>query len=265
MTTKRIYINSEFDRDTQTQSRTDFSVFLQENIHMNRKTKMVGLSKAIIPNTLYPFHSGNNKLYFYTSSGQTTAQSVAMDVTKNYNSITEVANELSSLFSSYNIAFNVSPNGDRLEVKNNRASGSYFEFVEGTDGAGNSLNEDVYPRIGMVTSTDFAVITPGNTHELTGIPRLGGTLCFNVSSRTLVDQVKSITPKKHTNHNILCSIPNNAQFGNFLIYEPDANSIIKHRVTQDFTEMDFQILDDNFRVVDLNGSNIWLELEVDFV
>lgn len=99
----------------------------------------------------------------------------------------------------------------------------------------------------------------------TGIPRISSTLVFNLASKQIVDSRKMISPSENITPSLMVSIPNKVSFGDFNVAEFDMSEVVFHPIGADLTEFDLELLDDNYRPLDLNGASMWIELVVRFL
>eukprot|EP01138_Halocafeteria_seosinensis_P007153 gb/GECG01007314.1/.p1 GENE.gb/GECG01007314.1/~~gb/GECG01007314.1/.p1 ORF type:complete len:261 (+),score=35.30 gb/GECG01007314.1/:1-783(+) len=235
---------------------------LDDAVGGHRQKAQIGVAKAIIPNTAYPFNDKNNKLYFYDSASATTATSLSISTKTLFQDLQGFADHLTDLADNAGfsgLTFDVDSDSQRIIVDN--ATGSQIRFLKtDTDIDGNDLPDKANERVGLIASADFDPIADATTKTLTGLPRIASTLVYNISSKSIVDSRKVISPNEEITPSALVSIPNSVSFGDFLIYSPERNSIVFHPVDASLSEFDIELLDDNYRDMNLNGSNIYLEL-----
>ena len=92
------------------------------------------------------------------------------------------------------------------------------------------------------------------------VPILQGTMNYYIASRTLGQGVNALLFNAVRNLSIIAVIPNNVPFGSIIQYVPsDILLDLKlYASKQNIQQIDIVILDTNFNIVDLNGSDVEL-------
>lgn len=268
----KILINTLLDRDATSNSMSDFRVYLKRPISTNQSNFTLGVRKVSIPNTAYPFHSTESKLYYlYDLNGVNTMNTVSISSTRKYDDMTELVNELNSGFTSngHNIVATVNSNSKKLSITNNEALkirivGSYLH--EGDSVNGTTLNDQANSKLGLTQDlTSEGILIQGQVVEGASIVRLVYTQVYHLVSNELGDNDLVSTPSPFDNPRILCSILNDKSWGDIITKEFIDEDMLTFEFSNSVSQFDITLVDDQLRTVDTQGSPLIIELEYQYI
>ena len=263
MLRKRLLINSKLDRDING-SNSDFIVYMDESLNPGSNHFMIGLKKVSLPNTVYTFHFKDSYLWYLYDG---TLYNIKIPTNEVIEDGTQLASTLKDLFgvNGHSIDVNFNDTTNRLQFTNNSSvdirivsSNLYETTVNGQDIV-NSCND----KVGLIEDLTNNVITPSVTYEAKGVPKIISSSVFHITSKTLGNYKQSILPKQQSNQQfILYTLLNTAGFGNIIQKDIERDDVKWMEVDETLDKIDIQLRDEDYRIIDLNGANVILELEM---
>jgi hypothetical protein len=265
---KRLIINSEINRNSQ--SRDNFSIFLDNPMpHLRNKIRFA-VQKAIIPNTAYSVHPQESKLYYVVDPNGPSEElkHISLDTKKVLEDPTDLADEMSLLFDNNGETIDVVVEDTSKKLKFTNNSGQTIKLLSSEDWIsewnGNPLPDRANNKIGLSQDMTSVVLVNGGSTTSKHIPKIQNTMIYHLVSQRLVDNATSITPDKDIKPHVLISMLNTGSWGSNLTTERPENMLWSISTNSDFDQLDIQVLDDKFRPVDLNGAPIFLEIDLEY-
>lgn len=272
MSKRKVIINSNLDREPGGTS-SNFQVYLSRPLEAHRGRVKIGLRKAVIPNTAYNLHVSESILWFVQNpdTQNELLDSIQVDVDRIYQDSNDLADEVNARLDAKgydDLVCEVNELTGRLRFRstdNNtyRLIGDYIFELEYN---GVPLFNHINRRLGIVEDTRGTLIDSNGTwYQATGLPKLVNTLVYHVTSGQLGNEYNTTTPSKFDNPKIIMTMMNNVPYGfnNTQIYDDSEMFTV---VLQDgLNEFDIQIRDEEYRIVDLKGANVYLEFDYWFI
>lgn len=219
------------------------------------KVKAIKLKRVVIPLTYYPINSNNNSIYWTDGNSVTHTTTIT---SQDYNA-TELATAIQTALNSDKDAgdsntYAVSYDAQTMKYTFNLSSGSSnYEFnttnAQFTMASVLGFNTDV-DKTGSTLYTGDNVVSIGSDVLYLASKKLG---CYIEGDEFHMDAT--------TNYNIYACIPITDDISSVQVFNDDEN-IFKCNDNQKIQKFDFQLLDDTFKQVDLNGSNWIIEIHI---
>lgn len=217
-----------------------------------------------IPHTFYNITAANNVINWTTNTPTATVTTIPVG---DY-SITALMSEIGTQMSADTddgLIYSCSENTVTKKLTITNSGLSNFELNWGTTISerfakmlgfgGVSVNTDIgVPAVPVVTG---AATYTGNNVYWVGLPK-NLYLKSNIANKSDEPSAMVITPGGG-NTNIIHKIQVSTVFGESIIFEPNSVRINKLN-NQPITHINFQLLDDNFEEIDLNGNEWGVEL-----
>jgi len=199
---------------------------------------LIGLTNLTIPNTIYNFNSSNNQISFTQSA---TTQVVTIPA-GNYSASTLV----DALNTAITLSITVSFDEDQADFS--FTGGSAFTI----DSATMSRQLGLKDQLPTSSGTSYTALTVCDFAGATQLyVRLRNVSLNNLDSRGKVS-------------NIIASIVNNVNYGDYIFYTPP--EVLYFQINeQQLSHIDLELTDQEGNVIDLNGSSFNLTLSVHFV
>ena len=199
---------------------------------------LIGLTNLTIPNTIYNFNSSNNQISFTQSA---TTQVVTIPV-GNYSASTLV-DALNTA-----ITLNITVSFDEDQADFTFTGTSAFTI----DSASMSRQLGLKDQLPTSSGTSYTALTVCDFAGATQLyVRLRNVSLNNLDSRGKVS-------------NIIASIVNNVNYGDYIFYTPP--EVLYFMINeQQLSHIDLELTDQEGNVIDLNGSSFNLTLSVHFV
>jgi hypothetical protein len=265
----KIFINSELDRQPNN-SRESFISFLSRAIPTHGYALRIGVSRMVIPNTAYTFHPNDSYLWYVTDLGGTdTLKSVTISTERLFENAQDLADHLQNLFTSNGDSITVGVNQDSLKLEFTNSTGSPIRFISDfiyeVEFSGSPLYNHANKKLGINSDLRNTSIPDGSVFTPAGLTRLSSTFAYHLISTTLVDPSQTSTPSPNKNPHVLASVLNNKGFGDLLTVFYSRDEIFYHKMSDDLSSIDIQVVDDEYRPVSLNGANIYVELSYSII
>lgn len=262
----KVIINTQIDRDATSRSLTDCQIYLSRPIEGNQYDIEIGVRKVSIPNTAYPFHPTENRLYYrYHLDGPDEVFYIELDPYRTYDEVSDVVAGMNAGFTANNhdLTASVDANTSKIHITNDsiykvRLLGSYI--YEGSSQSGVVLGNQANTKLGFTQDLTNEVMMPDDVVSGASLPRLIYTQCYHLVSN-LGDASITETPSPFENPRVLCTVLNTANWGEIINKEFINDDMLTFNYSRDISSFQLTLLDDQFRTVDLNGSPIVVELE----
>lgn len=244
--TKRYYISSA-DRDDKSAKTTDFRIQLN-NLISSEYDKAI-IRKVVLPQTYYNVNSSNYILAWVDAANVFHGISITLG---DYSDV-ELAAELQTLMNANKsvgdvATYTVSINSTTKKFTFS-ATANFELRCAGT--------KTIFPLLGFLT-----------TYHRTGASSYTGNFVYNMQPTNIFYLASNIANNDNTfipsgDRSIVLSIPIKYphNFGTIICYEPKTPQVID--ISHIGYQLTFKLLDDEFNVVDLNGSDI--NIEIDFM
>jgi len=247
---KKILHISSREKVNQRQSSSDFNININRSTGLS-KIKRVVLKQASVPNSQYNINQYNNKFTWLDSDdvGHT------VDVTIGQYSLTELLTVLndSTGFGIFGIIISQNPVNSRLLI----SATTPIKLINLSQG--NPMAE----VIGLSEPWDLTTTTV--TYDLVSLPNMSGAPSYYISSHALAE-AHFLTPNR-SDANIIGVIQSTGSFGSYIHYSSEMASLdsvdsssLRHG--KNISDIDIKILDHKGRVINLNGLEVDLILQI---
>ena len=272
MLRNRLLINSSSRiNDNSVDPSHDFRVFLDDSIDSGKENIRIGLKKVSIPNTAYTFSEYNNWLYYSLNlDGAEEVKKVELPTDKVFEDVEEVAQELQQALQDKgdNITVDLIEDEYKLQLTNNTEEDEfriinpvYEPFVLSEGEFHVDIKFTATHKLGFTEDTRGEWIEAnGGTYKAPGIAKIINTSIYYITSRTLGDSLRTITPQhEKMEFQMIGSVLNRVGFGNIHQKVFDEESIIFFDMGSGLNGFDVQILDEHYNPINLNRANVVLE------
>ena len=200
---------------------------------------LIGLTNFTIPNTIYNFNSSNNSITFTQGTTETVSVTVG-----NYSA--------STLTDSLNTAITAAGLDITVSFDEENAN---FTFA----GAAFTIDSATMSR--QLGLKDQLPTASGTTYIATQVCDFAGATNLYVRLRNL--SMNNLDSRGKTS-NIIASIVNSANYGDYIFYSPP--EILYFMINEhQLSHIDIEITDQEGNIIDLNGSSFNMTLSVHFV
>jgi hypothetical protein len=261
----KLAINSEIDREPNS-SRHKFTSFLSRPfVSYGRKIRF-GLRKAVIPNLMYSFHPNDTRLWYLVDG---TLKSIDISSSRVFENGQELADHLTDLFSNNGdsgITVTLDNNTKKLSFNNNTGVTIRIvsDFVYETEVNGTQLFNHANVKLGLTSDLSQTNIPDGSSLTPVSIPRLASTNVYHILSRDKVSNDITVTPSPNDNPHILASVLVDKSFGDLITIHLSDDEIFYFEIDELY-KISIEVTDDQFRPIDLNGGNVYLEFEYSII
>lgn len=257
MIKQSLFINSSLDKQP-VNSNSEWSSYMANPFDFTQYDNIqVGLKNVQFPNTAYNFSELNNRIYYEKradSEAEITTTYFSIPTDEHYENMTDFITELNSITSQSNLNFDFSFNATTKKISVHNQTGGQLRMLSSYifENQPNSANG----RLGLSDNTGEWL---ENDIEQTfpNMPKLIRTNCYYLCC-DIIDK-DSYVPNPYLHPLILAKV-STSNFGE-LINEKYDNMRFVSVSDRTIDKISFFLLDDELLKVDLNGSNITLELE----
>jgi len=238
--TRLLFINSA-DRTSNSASSTDFEI---EFFHRELRFSRFRVRKIVIPKTVYNVDSSNNTVYFNDGTAKTASLTHG-----SYSTIDQLATEITSKVTTASGIQTYTYTYDTV-------TGFLTITSSGTSSFTWTSNLELGKMCGFTADT-----ASGTTHTSTQRVNLENRPWLFLTCKQLADQ--SISSNQNIDHSILSVNSISHAHGSVIEEVFDLYPFQSIGAYQTFNRLSFRLLDQNGEVIDLHGSEFFVEFDVE--
>lgn len=247
---KKILHISSREKINQKQSSSDFNISINRSTGLS-KIKRVVLKQASIPNSQYNINRYNNKFVWLDNEDVKNTVEVPVGQFSLSDLITTL-NE-SAEFGAFGIVISQDPVDKKLMI----TSSSEIKLINLSQG--NTMGEVV----GLTAPWELSTTT--TEYKFPSLPNLSGASLYFISSHALAEA--HFISANRPDSNIIGAVQSTGVFGSYIHYASEMSSLdsvdsdsIRHG--KNIADIDIKIVDQKGRIVDLNGLEVDLILQI---
>ena len=245
--TYEIYLNSKYDRtlnDTSSDWTTEFS---QISLNPNRNYQ-VGVSSLQIPNTAPQFHIDECNFSFVVG---TTLYEKVYNRKKIFNTVSDMLNEVQSLFNIPNLEITQDIETKRTRIFNNTGDDITLKL---------STSSNFYSKLGISGNVDINIMN-NEVYISNNYANIIGTTRFYVVCEEIKNN--SYVSRSYNNWSVFKDINCSVGFGSYCNFQTN-NNIYFHdlNTSSSINNLSFRVLDDRLRPVELFDNGIMMSLYI---